>query len=76
MANQPITRVRSFEINRARTITGSGVTLKWGVYRFVLVNQDGAPERTLDDAGFQHVLDAIVMRFEDTPSVSPKEGRA
>lgn len=76
MKTVPLRGVRSFEIDRVRTRTGSGMVLTWGPHVFVLANKDGTPERSLGDAGYQQVLNAIVMRIEEMPSVSPKEGTA
>ena len=52
-------RVRSFALQRVPTLTGEGVRLIFGPYVFVLVHRDGTPERSLDKAGFQRVVEAV-----------------
>lgn len=68
--------VRTFQIQRVRTRTGSGVVLRFGVYEFVLVAEDGTPVRTLDDEGYRRIVAAIVQPAEEIPTVSVKEGQA
>ena len=72
----PIGGIRTFTIQRVRTITGSGVVLHFGTNAFILANKDGTPERSLDDAGYQRIVDAIVQPAEEIPNVSPKIGQA
>ena len=54
-------RVRSFALQRVPTLSGEGVRLIFGPYIFVLVNRDGTPERSLDKAGLQRVVEAVFM---------------
>ena len=61
-------RVRSFALQPVRTLTGEGVCLIFGPYTFVLVNRDGTPERTLDKAGFQRVVEAVFVGEEKASS--------
>lgn len=67
-------RVRNFTMQPMRTLTGDGVCLIFGPYTFVLINQDGTPERSLDKAGFQRVVEAVFRVDEKAPNGQKGEG--
>ena len=75
MTEKRSARVRSFRMQPMRTLTGDGVCLIFGSYTFVLVNRDGTPERTLDKAGFQRVVEAVFVVGEDVPGSEKVGGR-
>lgn len=75
MTDKRPARVRSFRMQPMRTLTGDGVCLIFGAYTFVLLNRDGTPERTLDKAGFQRVVEAVFIVDENAAS-GEKTGRA
>lgn len=68
-------RVRSFVMQPMRTLTGEGVCLIFGAYTFVLVNRDGTPERSLDKAGFQRVVEAVFVVEEGASGEGKAQGR-
>ena len=67
-------RVRNFSMQPVRTLTGNGACLVFGPYTFVLINRDGTPERSLDKAGFQRVVEAVFMVEEKASSGEKAEG--
>ena len=77
MTDKSSVRVRSFTLQRVHTLTGDGVRLLFGPYAFVLIHKDGTPERSLDVAGVDRVIDAIFDRGHDDPppdAVEPING--
>ena len=77
MTDKGSVRVRSFTLQRVHTLTGDGVRLLFGPYAFVLIHKDGTPERSLDVAGVDRVIDAIFDRGHDDPppdAVEPING--
>ncbi len=68
-------RVRNFRMQPIHTLAGDGVCLIFGSYTFVLVNRDGTPERTLDTAGFQRVVEAVFAVGEDASGGEKVGGR-
>ena len=59
--DQRSARVRNFSMQPVRTLTGEGVCLIFGPYTFVLISLDGTPERSLDKAGYQRVVEAVFV---------------
>lgn len=74
MTDKRSARVRSFSMRPVRTLTGDGVCLIFGPYTFVLINLDGTPERSLDKAGYQRVVEAVFMVEEKAESGEKAEG--
>ena len=75
MMDKRSARVRNFSMQPVRTLTGEGACLIFGPYTFVLINRDGTPERTLDKAGFQRIVEAIFVVGEDVPGSEKVGGR-
>lgn len=64
-----IEKIKSVHVERVRTMTGSGMRVRWGPYHFTLVGMDGTPERTLTDEGVCQVLQAIFKFKPEEPAV-------
>jgi predicted RNA-binding protein (virulence factor B family) len=72
---KPKITVKPFTFQRVRTVTGSGVRLLFGPYTFVLISNDGTPERMLDHDGVKRILEAVYVFPQPSP-VKPEKGNS